>query len=271
MKITEEFILSSKYPDYSAIFITDDGILIDYQTSSLVLPFEETTNKLNLKITSVYLDHSILFVRCQISLPMQKIFDNGFQIQNAKSFLNLITKEETQEILLRAIHWAVWDLRLQYCSQCGSKISNILHTFEKKCQDCNLSFFPKLSPAIMVLIQRENEILLGRSAHFKPGIYSALAGFIDIGETAESAVHREVKEEVGIEISELEYFGSQSWPFPDSFMIAFKAKYLCGEINIDIKELEDARWFDLNNLPEIPPYPSISHKLINSSILNRVV
>src|ERR1700722_8943106 len=111
----------------------------------------------------------------------------------------------------------------------------------------------------MVLIQKGNEILLGRSAHFKPGVYSALAGFIDIGETAEMAAHREVKEEVGLEITELEYFGSQSWPFPDSFMLAFKAKYLRGEINIDTKELEDARWFNLNNLPAIPPHPSISH------------
>ncbi len=271
MKMTEEPILRSKYLEHSAVFITDDNVLIDYQTSSPLLPFGETTNTLNLKIESFYLDHSILFVRCQISLQMTKIVNKRFQILNAKSLLNSINNEETQGILLRAIHWAAWDSRLQYCSKCGIKIPHILHTFEKKCQGCNLSFFPKLSPAVMVLIQRENEILLGRSAHFKPGVYSALAGFIDIGETAELAVHREVKEEVGIEIAELEYFGSQSWPFPDSFMIAFKAKYLRGEIQIDREELEDARWFNAKNLPDIPPSPTLSHQLINSFILNRVL
>ncbi|MBA3813632.1 MAG: NAD(+) diphosphatase [Alphaproteobacteria bacterium] len=271
MKMTEEFILRSNYMDRSTIFIIDDNVLIDYQTSSPLLPFGETTNKLNLKIESFYVDHSILFVRCHISLQMKKILNTGFQILNAKSFLNSINNEETQGILLRAIHWAVWDSRLQYCSKCGSKIPHILHTFEKKCPHCNHSFFPKLSPAVMVLIQRENEILLGRSAHFKPGVYSVLAGFIDIGETAELAVHREVKEEAGIEITELEYFGSQSWPFPDSFMLAFKAKYLRGKIKIDKEELEDARWFNAKNLPDIPPSPSISHQLIRSFILNRAL
>lgn len=120
----------------------------------------------------------------------------------------------------------------------------------------------------MVLIQRNHQVLLARSAHFKPGIYSAIAGFIDIGESAEEAVYREVKEEVGIEISKLEYFGSQSWPFPNSFMIAFKAHYLSGELSINPNEIEDAKWFDIDDLPAIPSYPSISRKLIDSWRMN---
>ncbi|WP_331255179.1 NAD(+) diphosphatase [Candidatus Bealeia paramacronuclearis] len=191
----------------------------------------------------------------------------GFHIESPKSFLISLQNEKIQQCILRAVHWLTWDSKLQHCSKCGTKIQKVFESTEKKCDSCKHSFYPKLSPAVMVLIQRENEVLLGRSAHFKPGVYSALAGFIDIGETAEQAAHREVKEEVGVEIGELEYFGTQSWPFPDSFMIAFKAQYLRGAIQIDANEIQDAQWFDLNNLPALPSHSSISRKLIESVLL----
>lgn len=119
----------------------------------------------------------------------------------------------------------------------------------------------------MVLIQREHEILLARSKHFEEGMYSALAGFIDLGETAEVAVHREVKEEVGLEISDLVYFGTQPWPFPDSFMIAFKANYLSGDLKMDPEEIEDAQWFSPKHLPKLPSKASIARALIDSFIV----
>lgn len=131
-----------------------------------------------------------------------------------------------------------------------------------------MSFFPRFSPAVIVLIYNEDEVLLARSLHFSLGTYSAIAGFIDIGESAEQAVHREVKEELNIAITNLECFGSQTWPFPDSFMIAFKAQYLSGIVTPDPKEIEDARWFNLNALPQLPSSASIAKQLIESLSLN---
>lgn len=182
----------------------------------------------------------------------------------SKVFLQEVCNNEIN-IMLGAIQWLTWNKRNNHCSKCGNPIIFVQSAAEKRCHICNLSFFPSLSPAVMILVKKENKLLLARSPHFTKGIYSALAGFIDIGETAEYAAHREVQEEVGLKIKSLQYFGSQSWPFPSSFMIAFTAEYLDGQIVMEPNEIEDAQWFDVNNLPNLPPVPSISRMLINAT------
>jgi NAD+ diphosphatase len=269
MKIITKDLLSKNYAEHSALFFTNEGIIIDSQTSSPLLGFGKTARELELVIHETYLEDSLLIINCQSTLTPEQMVKKGFYLNNVKLCLASIDDPALQQRILRAIHWLTWDARLQHCSKCGGRIQKVFESAEKKCSSCDLAFFPNLSPAVMVLIQRENELLLARSPHFIPGVYSALAGFIDLGETAEQAAHREGKEEVGLEIQELEYFGSQSWPFPNSFMIAFKAKYLRGEINIDVNEIEDARWFHLNDLPPLPSRLSISRKLIESVILKR--
>lgn len=269
MKVVTTALLDQNFAEHSALFFTADGSIITRQNASPLMPFEKTAKELKLIISAVYLDKSVLVVKCQNSLTPEEILNRGFHLSSIKPFLASLAlqhKDELQALILRAVHWLGWDERLQYCSQCSGSIYKISDSVEKRCAACELSFFPKLSPAVMVLIQRKNEILLARSPHFKAGVYSAIAGFIDIGESAEHAAHREVKEEVGLEIAQLSYFGSQSWPFPDSFMIAFKAQYAEGELNIDPTEIEDARWFNINNLPELPPSASISRRLIDHSI-----
>jgi NAD+ diphosphatase len=269
MKVISKDLLSKNDADHFALFFTDDGIVVHSQTSSPVVQFAKTVRELELALNEAYLDDSLLVINCQSALSPDQILKKGFYLDNVKSCLSSTNDAALQQRILRAIHWLTWDTKFQHCSKCGARIQKVLEATEKKCRICNLSFFPNLSPAVMVLIQRENELLLARSAHFKPGNYSALAGFIDLGETAEQAAHREVKEEVGLEIQDLDYFGSQSWPFPGSFMIAFKAKYLRGEINIDRNEIEDARWFHLNDLPPLPSSLSISRKIIESVSLKR--
>ena len=159
-----------------------------------------------------------------------------------------------------------WHRKYRYCAQCGDEIQHTPDSFQKTCNACDAAFFPSLSPAILVLIKKGSDILLARGPTFKPGMYSALAGFIDIGETAEMTVHREVQEEVGLTVKNLSYFGSQSWPFPSSFMMAFTAEYSGGSINIDANEIEDAQWFNIHDLPDMPPTHSISRQLIEHVI-----
>jgi NAD+ diphosphatase len=165
---------------------------------------------------------------------------------------------------MRALHWLNWDRQSQFCGRCGSALEGKMDATEKKCPTCETSIFPRFSPAVMVLIRKGDKILLARSPHFESGFYSAIAGFIDVGETAEQAAHREVKEELGLEISDLEYFSTQTWPFPDSFMIAFKAQYRGGDLKLDEIEIEDARWFGQHDLPMLPPHASIARHLIDS-------
>ena len=134
------------------------------------------------------------------------------------------------------------------------------------CPACGFSAYPRIAPAMMVLVRRGQRLLLGRAPHFVNGVYSALAGFVEAGESLEECVHREVQEEVGIRIANLRYFSSQSWPFPHSLMLAFMADYLDGELDPDPAELSDARWFALDELPPLPSRISISRTLIEAAI-----
>jgi NAD+ diphosphatase len=133
----------------------------------------------------------------------------------------------------------------------------------KECPQCGLLYFPRLAPAIIVLVQRGDQLLLARSRHFMEGMYSVLAGFVEPGESLEEAVAREVREEVGIEVKDVHYFASQPWPFPHSLMIGFTATYAGGEISLNDDEIENASWFKVDNLPRIPGKISIARKLID--------
>ena len=135
----------------------------------------------------------------------------------------------------------------------------------KECPKCGLLNYPRISPAIIVAVLKGNQILLARSRRFPGGFYSVLAGYVEPGETLEECVRREVFEEVGIEVKNIRYFGSQPWPFPDSQMIAFTAEYLSGDIKPDESEIVDAGWFLPENLPEIPGKISIARSLLETS------
>jgi len=168
----------------------------------------------------------------------------------------------------RALQIVDWDRAHQYCGACGKATAARTSERSRECPDCGLVAYPRLAPAVMGLVRREREMLLARSARFPEGMYSALAGFVEPGETLEQCLEREVYEEVGIKVRNVRYFASQPWPFPHSLMIAFFADYHSGEIRVDGVEIEDAKWFDaknLENLPRLPARISIARRLIDAA------
>ena len=166
-------------------------------------------------------------------------------------------------IAARAVQIVDWGRTHQFCGRCGVPLNTKTTERAKECPQCGLLHFPRLAPAIIVLVERDDKLLLARSRHFIPGMYSILAGFVEPGESLEEAVRREVKEEVGIELKDITYFGSQPWPFPHSLMVGFTATYASGEISLNDDEIENAGWFEVENLPRIPGKISISRKLID--------
>lgn len=171
--------------------------------------------------------------------------------------------ENLFKVAFRAIHTLEWDRTDQYCSFCGSRNRQKVQERAKECPQCGRVSFPRISPAIIVLVEHDGKALLARSPRFKEGLFSVLAGFVEPGETLEDAVSREVKEEAGIDVKNIRYFGSQPWPFPDSLMIGFTAEYAGGDIKIDNDEILDARWFSAEDMPDIPGRISISRALID--------
>lgn len=165
----------------------------------------------------------------------------------------------------RATQLMDWRKNHRYCGRCSTPTVIKSGEFAMSCPACGLLAYPRISPAVMVLIERGDELLLARSAHFKPGVFSALAGFVEPGETLEQCAVREVREEVGVEIANLRYFRSQPWPFPDSLMLAFFADYAGGVITPDPSEIEAAGWFSRRALPLLPDPLSIARQLIDAA------
>lgn len=162
----------------------------------------------------------------------------------------------------RAFHIINWLRNNKFCGRCGSGMQASAEELAVQCAHCRQVVYPRISPAVIVAVIREDKILLARSARY-PGVYSVIAGFVEPGETFEDCINRELHEEVGITVNNIKYFGNQPWPFPDSLMVAFTAQYAQGNIEIDNKEIIDAGWFSASELPSIPPKVSIARQLID--------
>jgi NAD+ diphosphatase len=162
-----------------------------------------------------------------------------------------------------AVQIVEWDRTHRFCGRCGGPTVQKKTERARECPACQLTFFPRVAPAVIILIERGDEILLARSHRLPPGMHSVVAGFVEPAETLEQAAAREIQEEVGLKVRNLRYFASQPWPFPHSLMIAFTAEHAAGEIHIDPQEIESAGWYRYDRLPPIPGPLSVARRLID--------
>ncbi|MBP5568329.1 MAG: NAD(+) diphosphatase [Treponema sp.] len=174
--------------------------------------------------------------------------------------------EEENYIASRAKALLGWFNSNKFCSACGAPLSKHQTLTALECTSCKKIHFPRVEPCIIVLVQKEDKILLARHTYRNQDIYACLAGFIESGESAEHAVHREVFEETGLKIKNVKYRGSQGWPFPDQLMLGFTAEYESGDLVLQPEEIAEAKWFDRNNCPASPKPGSIAYKLIHNEI-----
>jgi NAD+ diphosphatase len=198
-----------------------------------------------------------------LSLPDDMRAPVGWSLLNLRSLPQAVD-DETSVIAGRAAHVLDWATTSRFCGRCGSKAERVATEWCMKCPKCSLTMYPRISPAVIVLVRRGPLALLAKNARFPLPYYSTLAGFSDIGESLEETLHREVLEEVGIRIRDISYFGSQPWPFPHSLMIAFMAEWESGEIKPDAEEIADAKWVSADALPMIPPDITIARWLIDA-------
>lgn len=200
---------------------------------------------------------------CVLGLRTREHLPAGYQFGTIRE---VFAQAEEAEILRlsRAKALAAWRQNSAYCPRCGAQMSEHHTLTARECPACHNLVFPRIEPCIITVVSRaDGKILLAKHVQRNTNIYACIAGFIEAGETVEQAVAREVMEETGLNIKNIHYYGSQSWPFPSQLMLGFTAEYDGGDIHLQADELADARWFDRDNCPASPPPGSIAYRLIH--------
>jgi NAD+ diphosphatase len=188
----------------------------------------------------------------------------GFAFRSLRSLYGALP-DEVFVISGRALQLVEWEQTHRFCGRCARRTEGVENERARRCLPCDRTYYPRISPAVIVLVHKGNEVLLAHNARAPEGMFSTLAGFVESGESLEETVAREILEEVGVQVKSLRYFGSQPWPFPHSLMIGFHAEYAGGEIHSDGAEIVEANWYrpDPSKLPKLPPKLSIARRLID--------
>ncbi|TPE50874.1 NAD(+) diphosphatase [Maribrevibacterium harenarium] len=244
-------------PHKEALYILLSNHLVLTQQQRYLFSFEDFHPTADMR--SVYcgqLEGKDVFV-CRFRQPPK-----GFTEQGLRELI-LTPDETTYSVLSRAHQLSTWDVDHQFCGRCGTPLKD-KHDKEhtKICPRCNLRHYPRISPCVIVSVRKGNQLLLARNVNAPVGHFSNIAGFVEAGESLEQAVVREVQEEVGITIRNLEYMGSQPWSFPHQIMVGFFAEYASGEVTPAVGEIAEAGFWPVDELPNIPNPASISGKLV---------
>lgn len=248
--------INSKYN----IIIRDKNIIIQ---SNNTLPtfkiFSKIKNELN---------NPIFFYENQLNLSVLEIstdeeLDANLKEIPIREFFSFGNEYESI-IVSRAKSLLNWRKNMIFCPKCATQLIDSKTLSAKECNSCKTTFFPRIEPCIIVLIKKDDKILLVKHTYRNQDIYACIAGFIEAGESAEHAVVREAKEEVGIKIKNVQYKGSQSWPFPDQLMLAYTAEYDSGKIVLQEDEIADAKWFSIDENIASPKPGSVAYKLIHN-------
>ncbi|MDP9471764.1 MAG: NAD(+) diphosphatase [Chloroflexota bacterium] len=203
-----------------------------------------------------------------VGLPDEVEAPDGMRFEGLRALYGRVP-EALFSVAGRAVQIVAWDRDHRFCGRCGAATEPVPGERAKRCPACGLTSFPRLSPAAIVRVARGPEVLLARAHNFPAAFFSVLAGFVEPGESLEETVMREVREEVGIDVADVRYFGSQPWPFPNSLMVGFTATYAGGEIRVDDREIAEAGWFRWDALPRIPPPISIARRLLDAFVVEQ--
>lgn len=249
------FIIVAASPSYRC-----DQLLCDVQ-GKLLIASEAEAGEVQSPITSEHylgvLSGNDLWVR----VLEHGTVPDGYQWLGLRSQLEVLTTDAFQ-LAGRALQVAQWFYDHRFCGRCGQPTAQDEIDRAKVCGHCELRFYPRISPCMIVLVTRGDELLLAHHHRASRVMYTTLAGFVEAGETVEDCIRREIMEEVGVSVGKLEYFRSQPWPFPNQLMLGFFAEYAAGEINIDPTEIVDAKWFRYDQLPQVPAKATVAGQLI---------
>ncbi|MBX2843323.1 MAG: NAD(+) diphosphatase [Flammeovirgaceae bacterium] len=244
------------------LIFSGDKVLVEFiqEKPSLFfhqIPFESPDNQISTEYLGLLNDKACF----SVSLDQTHPEIEKFEWLTLRSLVTIVEKELFL-LLGRARQTNFWAKNNRFCGQCGTPTISIPEEKAKSCPNCKTLFYPNIYPAIIVAIEKDGKILLAHAKRFKENFYSVLAGFLEIGESFEDCLNREVYEEVGIKVKNIQYFGSQAWAFPSSMMVGFTAEWASGAIKVDDDEISDANWYFPDELPLTPGEYSIAGQLI---------
>jgi NAD+ diphosphatase len=243
--------------------VHDAGLVVRGQGALLVLPGVSDITELGFDPQAAHYLGRSAGEDCFALHAGRSVVKEPWSVQGLRA-LHGHFDDATFAVAGRAIQIATFGVTHRFCGGCGGATVTVVGEHSVRCDACALAFYPRIAPAIIVLVRRGDHALLARAPRFPPGMYSTLAGFVEPGESLEETLIREVREEVGVEVTNVRYFGSQPWPFPHSLMVGFVADHAGGEIRVDGVEIVDAEWFLPRSLPTVPPRSSIARKLIDA-------